>query len=140
MRNQITTIIEKINDQAGEQLAQGAKTAREANDRFLDAVVETNRKAVDFAVTSFDRLSDQAPAVELPMVDRFELPTAAEAGKRYIDVVERLVELNRDFSKRVVDMLPADKPVKRTASKAKRSASATASSAKKTARKATAKK
>ena len=136
MRNQITTIIEKINDQAGEQLAQGAKTAREANDRFLDAVVETNRKAVDFAVTSFDRLSDQAPAVELP----FELPTAAEAGKRYIDVVERLVELNRDFSKRVVDMLPADKPVKRTASKAKRSASATASSAKKTARKATAKK
>jgi hypothetical protein len=42
---------------------------------------------------------------ELPFAGRFELPTAAEAGKRYISFVERAADLNRDLNGRVIDML-----------------------------------
>ena len=125
MRNQINTIAEKINDQVTDQVTTATTTATktytETNDRILDAIVDTNRKAVDFAVKTFDQINDQAPALELPFdlpkMDRFEVPTATEAGKRYIDAVERLADMNRDFSERVVAMLPAEKSAVKTAAK-----------------------
>ena len=70
MRNQINTIAEKINDQVTEQVTTATKTYTETNDRILDAIVDTNRKAVDFAVKTFDqindRIADQTPTIELP--------------------------------------------------------------------------
>lgn len=95
------------------QIQTATTAVNDANSRMLDSVVEANRTAVDFAVKSADRL----PTVELPV----EMPTPAEAGKRYIDFVERAVEMNRDLNARVVGMLPADiKPkaaAKKTAAK-----------------------
>ena len=44
------------------------------------------------------------PNVDLPLADK--LLTPAEAGARYIDFVEQAVSVNRDFTKRVVGMLP----------------------------------
>ena len=74
MRNQINTIAEKINDQVTEQVTTATKTYTETNDRILDAIVDTNRKAVDFAVKTFDqindRIADQTPTIELP----FDMP------------------------------------------------------------------
>ncbi len=74
MRNQINTIAEKINDQVTEQVTTATKTYTETNDRILDAIVDTNRKAVDFAVKTFDqindRIADQTPSIELP----FDMP------------------------------------------------------------------
>jgi hypothetical protein len=148
MRNQINTIAEKINDQVTEQVTTATKNYTETNDRVLDAIVDTNRKAVDLAVKTFDqindRIADQAPTFELPFdmpkMDRFEVPTAAEAGKRYIDAVERMAEMNRDFSERVVAMLPTEKPVIKPAAKATKAAVAKKPAAKKTAKKAPARK
>ena len=163
MRNQITTLAdnitgnfnemsEKLNNQIADQVKTATTNYTEANDRVLDAIVETNRKVVDFAVKTADRVADQAPAlptlpVELPFADRlqdrFELPTPAEAGKAYLDVVERLVEMNRDFNDRVVGLLPVEaaKPaVKKAATKPVAKKAATKPAAKKTAAKKSTKK
>jgi hypothetical protein len=101
MRNQIIT---KINDQLETATANYTST----NDKVLDAVLDANRKAVDFALKTVDAITKavDVPAMpELPFAGRFELPTAAEAGKRYISFVERAADLNRDLNGRVIDML-----------------------------------
>ena len=109
MRSQITNIAERFNEQVIDQLNKAGKTYTKTNDRVLDAIVDTNRKAVDFVV----KTADQAPRIgldfEVPMVDRVEFPTPADAGKRYLDAVERLAEINRDVSERVMSSFPADK-------------------------------
>ena len=135
MREQLTT-----------QLAGQMKTITtnftDTNDRVLDTVVDTNRKAVKFAVKTADQVADrfeQAPAlsIDLPFADRINdmIPTPAEAGDRYLDVVERLVEMNRDFSERVVSMLPIEdtKAVKKTVKTAAKNTKAAAKNTKKTA-------
>ena len=86
--------------QITEQIDSAAKTVVDTNERILDTVVSMNRRVVDGAVETADRI----PSVELPMADK--LPTPAEAGARYIDFVEQAVSINRDFTKRVVGMLP----------------------------------
>jgi hypothetical protein len=128
MRQQFIT---KYNEQVDTATANYTST----NDKVLDAVVDANRRAVDFAVKTVDAITNAVevpdlPAmpkmpVELPFADRFELPelpefpTPAETGKRYISFVERAADLNRDLSERVIDMLKveADKPVVKTAAK-----------------------
>ncbi len=131
MRDQITTA---IND----QFKTVTSNVTESNERVLDAVVDVNRKFVDFVV----KTAEQAPSlpVDVPFADR--LPTPAEAGERYFEMVERLVELNRDFNERVVKMLPADvtpKPAAAPKAAAKPAAKKT-TARKTTAKKATAKK
>ena len=104
MRNQIIT---KIND----QLETATTNYTSTNDKVLDAVIDANRKAVDFAVKTVDAITKavEVPAMpELPFAGRFELPeflTAAEAGKRYISFVERAADMNRDLNGRIIDML-----------------------------------
>lgn len=101
------------------QIQTATTAVNDANSRMLNSMVEANRTAVDFAVKSADRL----PTIELPV----EMPTPAEAGKRYIDFVERAVEINRDLNARVIGMLPADIKPKAAAKKtaAKKSAKTT---------------
>jgi len=77
-----------------------AKTVVDTNERILDSVVSFNKTAIDGAV----RTADKLPTVELPFADK--LPTATEAGDRYLEVVEQIVAANRDFTARVVGMLP----------------------------------
>jgi hypothetical protein len=86
--------------QISENIDNAAKTVVDTNERILDTVVSVNRRVVDGAVRTADRM----PSVELPLADK--LLTPAEAGARYIDFVEQAVSVNRDFTKRVVDMLP----------------------------------
>ena len=88
------------------------------SDRVLDAVLDTNRRIVDAAVTTADRVAEQfrsQVSVELPFADR--LPTPTVAGERYLDFVERAVSLNRDMNQRVVDMIKADNAKKAPANK-----------------------
>jgi len=75
------------------------------SDQVLDAVLDANRRIVDMAVTTADRVAEQFK-IELPLTDR--LPTPAEAGERYLDFVERAVSLNRDMNQRVAEMITAD--------------------------------
>jgi hypothetical protein len=75
------------------------------SDQVLDAVLDANRRIVDMAVTTADRVSEQFK-VELPFTDR--LPTPSEAGERYLEFVERAVSLNRDMNQRVAEMIKAD--------------------------------
>jgi len=75
------------------------------SDEVLDAVLDTNRRIVDFAVTTADRVADQIK-VELPFAD--SLPTPAVAGERYLEFVERAVSINRDMNHRVAEMIKAD--------------------------------
>ena len=108
--------IDKFNEQL-ERLGQtAASNYTDTNNRVLDTVVDVNRKVVDFAVKTATSVTD---AVEAPFADR--IPTPADAGKAYIDFVERAADMNRDFSKRVVAMLPAEakpaKPAKTVAAK-----------------------
>ena len=118
MRNQIIT---KINDQLETATANYTST----NDKVLDAVIDANRKAVDFAVKTVGAITKavEVPTMpELPFAGRFELPefpTAAEAGKRYISFVERAADMNRDLNGRVIDMLKIEeaKPAKKPAAK-----------------------
>ena len=122
-RTQITDAlnVDKFNEQV-ERFGQTAVTNyTETNDRVLDAVVDANRKVVDFAVKTATAVTDavDTPLDDAPFADR--IPTPAEAGKAYIDFVERAADMNRDFSKRVVAMLPAEmtvaKPATKTAAK-----------------------
>jgi len=88
------------------------------SDLVLDAVLDTNRRVVDAAVTTADRVAEQfrsQVSVELPFADR--LPTPTVAGERYLDFVERAVSLNRDMNQRVVDMITADNAKKAPANK-----------------------
>ncbi len=75
------------------------------SDQVLDAVLDTNRRIVDFAVTTADRVADQVK-VELPFADSFPTPTVA--GERYLEFVERAVSMNRDMNQRVAEMIKAD--------------------------------
>ncbi len=75
------------------------------SDQVLDAVLDANRRIVDMAVTTADRVSEQFK-VELPFADRF--PTPSVAGERYLEFVERAVSLNRDMNQRVAEMIAAD--------------------------------
>ena len=135
MRSQIANIAEKFNEQVIGQLNQAGKTYTKTNDRVLDAIVDTNRKAVDFVV----KTADQAPHIgltfEVPMVDRVEFPTPADAGKRYLDAIERLAEINRDVSERMVSSFPADKPAVEAAVPAAKTAAVQKPTAKKPATK-----
>ena len=97
------------------------------SDQVLDVVLDTNRRIVDLAVSTADRISAQID-LEVPFADR--LPTPSVAGERYLDFVEQAVSLNRDMTQRVVEMLQA----------AERTGAATAEKAAATAEKATARK
>ncbi len=77
-----------------------AKRFVDTNEQILDSVVDINRRVVDTAV----RTAESIPTVDFSVADK--LPTAAEAGERYIDFVEQAVAANRKFTSRVVDMLP----------------------------------
>ncbi|MBV1894733.1 MAG: hypothetical protein KUG57_11835 [Ilumatobacteraceae bacterium] len=119
------------------------KMARRS-DRMLDGVVDVNRRLVGHAVTSADRAAEQFP-VELPFRDR--LPTPAQAGERYISLLERAVSVRRHLNERVINRCGTDAPetavsegaVNETA--AKKTTVKTATTAKKmTAKKVTAKK
>jgi DNA-binding protein HU-beta len=103
MRDQFT----KLNEFTTSATATVAENIDRANERALDALVDANRRLVEFAVTTADRLSEQI-SVELPFTDRF--PTPAESGERYLDFVERAVAVNREFNDRIVTMLKADAP------------------------------
>jgi hypothetical protein len=74
-------------------------------DQVLDAVLDTNRRIVDFAVTTADRINEQIK-LDVPFADN--LPTPAVAGERYLEFVERAVSINRDMNHRVVEMIKAD--------------------------------
>ncbi len=119
----------------------------EANEKILAAVVENNKKAVEAAVKTADQMVEQLPElpVELPWAD--QVPTPAELGARYIDFVERAVELNREFTERMVKGLqlddvviaePAPAPAKKAPAK-KRTTKKAAAKKTTTAKKATAK-
>jgi 2-hydroxychromene-2-carboxylate isomerase len=75
------------------------------SDQVLDAVLDANRRIVDMAVTTADRVAEQIN-VEFPFADRF--PTPTETGERYLDFVERAVSLNRDMNQRVAEMIKVD--------------------------------
>lgn len=90
--------------QITENFDTATKTFVDTNERVLDTVVSVNRRIVDTAVRMNQNIADRASKIELPMSDK--LPTAAETGARYIDVVERAVSINRDVTARVVAQLP----------------------------------
>jgi hypothetical protein len=75
------------------------------SDQVLDAVLDTNRRVVDFAVTTADRINEQIK-LDVPFADNF--PTPAVAGERYLEFVERAVSLNRDMNQRVAEMITVD--------------------------------
>jgi hypothetical protein len=93
---------------------QASKTFVDVNDRVLDTVVTVNRRIVDTVVEVAERVP--ASRIEVPFADR--LPTAADAGKRYLDFVERAASVNRDFTARVVATLPKTATPKAAAPKA----------------------
>jgi len=97
-----------MRDQISTRIADVTKTVTEGytetNERVLDAVVENSRKAAEFYVKTADQVADRLPDVDLPFDLPFEFPTPAEAADRYIELVERVVEMNRDFSERIVKL------------------------------------
>jgi hypothetical protein len=120
------------------------------SDQVLDAVLDANRRIVDMAVTTADRINEQVK-LDVPFADSFPTPTVA--GERYLEFVERAVSLNRDMNQRVAEMIKLDNakaaadkvvaPVTRTVPKkaASKKTAATKRPARKTvAKKATAKK
>ena len=137
MRDQINDRFNDFTDSLDEQFRRAGETfnenvtvpATETADRVLDAVLDANRRVVDFAVTTADRVQEYAP--ELPMSDR--VPTPSEAGERYLEFVERAVEMNRDFNQRVASMIEtpavAPKPAANKASTTAKKASTTAKKA-----------
>jgi len=111
-----TTINDSVTDAINDNNI--AERFTTTSDRVLDAVLDTNRRIVDAAVTTADRVAEQFRSqvtVELPFADR--LPTPTLAGERYLDFVERAVSLNRDMNQRVVDMIKADNAKKAPATK-----------------------
>ena len=128
MRDQFTN----FTGTAATTLAENLDTASE---RALDAVIEANRKLVEFAVTTADRVAEQI-SFELPFADR--LPSPAESGERYLEFVERAVAVNREFNDRIVAMLKDDAPAAATAAASTVKATTTKAAAKTTAAKSTA--
>lgn len=111
-----TTINDSVTDAINDNNI--AERFTTTSDRVLDAVLDTNRRIVDAAVTTADRVAEQFRSqvtVELPFADR--LPTPTVAGERYLDFVERAVSLNRDMNQRVADMIKADNAKKAPAAK-----------------------
>jgi len=111
-----TTINDSVTDAINDNNI--AERFTTTSDRVLDAVLDTNRRIVDAAVTTADRVAEQFRSqvtVDLPFADR--LPTPTVAGERYLDFVERAVSLNRDMNQRVVDMIKADNAKKAPATK-----------------------
>jgi len=111
-----TSITDSVNDAMNDNNITERFTT--TSDRVLDAVLDTNRRIVDAAVTTADRVAEQFRSqvtVELPFADR--LPTPTVAGERYLDFVERAVSLNRDMNQRVVDMITADNAKKAPAAR-----------------------
>jgi len=113
-----TTVTDAINDT---DISERFTTT---SDQVLDAVLDTNRRVVDFAVTTADRINEQIK-LDVPFADNF--PTPTDAGERYLEFVERAVSLNRDMNQRVAEMIKADNakaaadkvvaPVKKTVAK-----------------------
>ncbi len=98
-------VFDQITKFANEATDTATENFTTTSDQVLDAVLDVNRRMVDFAVSTADRIAEQVD-VELPFADRF--PTPAETGERYLEFVERAVSLNRDFNQRVVEMIQAD--------------------------------
>jgi 2-hydroxychromene-2-carboxylate isomerase len=97
--NLTSTVTDAINDNnVGERFTT-------TSDQVLDAVLDANRRIVDMAVTTADRVAEQFN-VDLRFGDRFPTPTVA--GERYLEFVERAVSLNRDMNQRVVEMIKVD--------------------------------
>ena len=107
MFEQITKFANETTDTVNEAMKDNNISERFAttSDQVLDAVLDANRRIVDIAVTTADRVAEQIN-VELPFADRFPTPTVA--GERYLDFVERAVSLNRDMNQRVADMIKVD--------------------------------
>jgi 2-hydroxychromene-2-carboxylate isomerase len=113
-----TTVTDAINDT---DISERFTTT---SDQVLDAVLDTNRRVVDFAVTTADRINEQIK-LDVPFADSF--PTPTDAGERYLEFVERAVSLNRDMNQRVAEMIKVDNakaaadkvvaPVKKTVAK-----------------------
>jgi len=91
----------------------------ETNDRILEAVVETNRKVVDFAVKTADQVAERVDQIEDMPEFKFadKVPTPSETGERYLEFVERAVELNREYTQRVIDRILEDEAVAKPAAK-----------------------
>ncbi len=100
-------------DELNERFAELSRTATgnyaETSDRFIDALVDANKKLVELVVTNAERLP------ESPFADR--MPTPAETGQRYLDLVERVADFNRDLNRRFVEMAPEAPAAKKPAAK-----------------------
>ena len=139
-----TTVTDAINDT---DISERFTTT---SDQVLDAVLDTNRRVVDLAVTTADRINEQIK-LDVPFADSFPTPTGA--GERYLEFVERAVSLNRDMNPRVAEMIKVDNakaaadkvvaPVKKTVAKttpAKKTPARKAAAKKRPAKKTVAKK
>lgn len=106
LNEQITDVADRLKIDG--QLRKATEGALETNDRYFDAVLDANRRAVKFAVTTADRVIEGTPEMpyDLPFADR--VPSPSEAGDRYLDVFERAVQANRDFNERVIKMLEVE--------------------------------
>jgi hypothetical protein len=105
MFEQITKFANEANTSVTDVLQENSDRFTTTSNQVLDTVLDVNRRIVDAAVTTADRINEQVK-VDLPFADR--LPTPAAAGERYLDFVERAVSLNRDMNQRIVDMIKAD--------------------------------
>jgi hypothetical protein len=105
MFEQITKFANDATTNMTDALNENSERFATTSDQVLDRVLDVNRRIVDAAVTTADRINEQVN-VEFPFADR--LPTPAEAGERYLEFVERAVSLNRDLNQRVVEMIKAD--------------------------------
>jgi hypothetical protein len=125
MRNQFTSFTKMFpTDDAASALASASTTLADAiennSERVFDAVIDANRRIVEFAVSASDKLTDRLSEVlperfpvELPFSDKLPtfgttVPTAAVTGERYLEFVERAVSVNREFNDRIVSMLKSD--------------------------------
>jgi hypothetical protein len=105
MFEQITKFANEATTNVTDALNENGERFTTTSNQVLDRVLDVNRRIVDAAVTTADRINEQVN-VELPFADR--LPTPAAAGERYLEFVERAVSLNRDLNQRVVEMIKAD--------------------------------
>jgi hypothetical protein len=111
--------------QITENFDNAAKTIVDTNDRVLDTVVSVNQRIVDTVV----EVADRAPSFDVPFSGKF--PTPAEAGKQYLDFVERAASMNRDFTARIVGQLPTGVATTAKASATKAAKPATKAASKK---------
>lgn len=101
---------------------QAVENATETNTRIVDTVVDWNEKAVDATVKFADSVTDRVEApFTVPFAD--SIPTAETTGQRYMELVHRAADANRDAQARIVELLPAAyrpqtaKAAKKTAAK-----------------------